>query len=86
MIEAAPIPTISFVSPSGLVTIEWDKEMQIPVDLDEIAMSKVGLRNYSEHESFGLGKGQARQLFDKIKLIDALELRIAPSDGDQDED
>ena len=82
MIEGAPIPTISFVSPSGLVTIEWDKEMQIPVDLDEIAMSKVGLRDYSEHESFGLGKGQAKTRL----LFDALELRIVPSDGDQDED
>ena len=26
----APIPTISYVSPSGLVTISWDREMQIP--------------------------------------------------------
>ena len=98
----APIPTISYVSPSGLVTITWDREMQIPEELDPIALEKIGLRHYQSHTDFGKGVGRARHeetVADaralqsgeapqkdgkKIKIVDALEVSIAPRDGDYD--
>ena len=56
----APIPTISYVSPAGLVTISWDREMLIPEELDPIALEKIGLRDYENHTNFGKGVGLAR--------------------------
>lgn len=57
----APIPVLESVSPTGLVKITWDRDMQAPSDLDKIALEKVGLRDYSKHVEFGKGEGLARQ-------------------------
>jgi len=58
-------------------------------DLDLIALKKIGLRNFSNHVDFGKGTGRPRRILSDtalkhrkmIKLIDALELRIARRDG-----
>ena len=57
----APIPTISYISPAGLVTISWDREMHIPEELNPIALEKIGLRDYENHTNFGKGIGLAQQ-------------------------
>ena len=46
------------------MTITWDREMQVPGELDPIALEKIGLRHYQSHTDFGKGIGQARH--DKI--------------------
>ena len=56
----SPIPSITFVSPTGLVTITWDREIQIPVEeLDKIALDKIGMRDFALHSDYGKGTGLA---------------------------
>ena len=85
--QDAPIPTITNVSPAGLVTITWDRSIQVPDELDQIALDKIGMRDFALHSDYGKGTGLAvegdrrietsstRLLQEEarlIKLVDAL--------------
>lgn len=64
--------------------------MLIPEDLDQIALKKISVLNSTGNSDFGKGVGLATRKLeaseDNFKQqLDALELRIAPKDGDFDD-